>query len=339
MESIGVMERFFTENMILANLVIPMVVCFFATVILARIFIPVLKSIKMGQKILDIGPRWHKSKEGTPTMGGLFFIAPITIIGLLIGVFSKEYEIIIHISFIFLNGCIGFIDDYVKFFKKQNKGLTPSQKMVLQFSVSALYIFLLNYFGCIDTTIALPFTHISFELNIAVFCVLAAVGIVFTVNSVNLTDGIDGLASSITAVVVIFMAVLGVKTENAISLVVSGGVIGGTLGFLMYNFHPARVFMGDTGSLFLGAAVSTMAFILDCPLLLIFAGFMYYVESVSVIIQVTSYKLTKKRVFKMTPIHHHFEMSGWGEIKIVLVFSAVAAIFCGLGCFGFLPVL
>ena len=327
------------NNIYFLNLILPIAVCFVITVILSKIFIPVLKSIKMGQKILDIGPRWHKSKEGTPTMGGLFFIAPVTLLGIILSLVTKEYTLLIHIAFVFINGCIGFTDDYVKFFKKQNAGLSPSQKMVLQFSSAAIYIFCLNYFGCIDTGIAIPFTHISFDLPLVLYCILAAVGIVFTVNSVNLTDGIDGLASSITAVVMIFMAVLGVKTANAEAMVVSGCVIGGTLGFLVYNFHPARVFMGDTGSLFLGAAVSSMAFILNCPLLIFFAGFMYYVESVSVIIQVWSYKTTGKRVFKMTPIHHHFEMSGWGEIKIVIVFSAVAAALCAIGCFGFLPVL
>ena len=333
-EAVGVMK-----DIVWGNLVIPGIVCFIITVILSKVFIPVLKSIKMGQKILDIGPRWHKSKEGTPTMGGLFFIAPITVMAVILSVVTKQYNLLIHIAFILINGAIGFVDDYVKFFKKQNEGLTPSQKMALQFAAAALYIFCLNTFGCIDTSISVPFTKISFELHIALYCVLAAVGIVFTVNSVNLTDGIDGLAASVTAVVMIFMAVLGVKTQNAEALVISGCVIGGTLGFLVYNFHPARVFMGDTGSLFLGAAISSMAFILNCPLLILFAGFMYYVESVSVIIQVTSYKLTKKRVFKMTPIHHHFEMSGWGEIKIVLVFSAVAAAVSALGCFGFLPIL
>ena len=327
------------NNIVLINLVLPIIFCFIATVILSRFFIPVLKSIKMGQKILDIGPRWHKSKEGTPTMGGLFFIAPAVLSGIVLSVITKEYTLLIHTAFIFLNGCIGFVDDYVKFFKKQNAGLSPSQKMVLQFSSAAVYIFFLNYFGCIDTSIAIPFSHISFDLPLAVYCVLASVGIVFTVNSVNLTDGIDGLASTITAVVMIFMAVLGVKTMNPQALAICGCIIGGTVGFLMYNFHPAKVFMGDTGSLFLGAAVSSMAFILNCPLLILFAGFMYYVESFSVIIQVLSYKLTGKRVFKMSPIHHHYEMSGWGEIKIVLVFSAVAAAVSAVGCFGFLPVM
>ena len=315
------------------------VVCFILTAILGRIYIPVLKSIKMGQKILDIGPRWHKSKEGTPTMGGLFFIVPTVICCLVCAFVLKDYNLLIHLAFIFLNGCIGLVDDYVKFFKKQNEGLTASQKMVLQFAVAAGYIYVLYLTSNIDTTIRFPFTNYSIELNTALYCVLAAVGIVFTVNSVNLTDGIDGLASSITFIVMIFMALLGVKTGNGIAMVISGSVIGGVLGFLVYNFHPAKVFMGDTGSLFLGGAVSSMAFILNCPLLLVFAGFMYFVESVSVMIQVTSYKLTKKRVFKMTPIHHHFEMSGWSEIKIVAVFSIFAALVCAVVSFGFLPVL
>ncbi len=320
-------------------MIIPAIICFVVTAILARIYIPVLKSIKMGQKILDIGPRWHKSKEGTPTMGGLFFIVPVIAALAVIALVNGNYTLLVHAAFILLNGLIGFVDDYVKFFKKQNAGLTPSQKMVLQFSASALYIFALVFLGNIDTMIKIPFTDIAFELHIALYCVLAAVGIVFTVNSVNLTDGIDGLASSVTAVVMLFMAVLAVKTNNENAMVVAACIIGGTLGFLVYNFHPAKVFMGDTGSLFLGAAVSSMAFILNCPVLILFAGFMYYVESVSVIIQVISYKTTGKRVFKMTPIHHHFEMSGWSEIKIVTVFSIIAAVVSIVGCFGFLPVL
>ena len=315
------------------------ILCFVLTAIIARIYIPVLKSIKMGQKILDIGPRWHKSKEGTPTMGGLFFIVPVTICCVISVLITKEYSLLIHISFVFLNGCIGFVDDYVKFFKKQNKGLSASQKMVLQFASAASYIYALYATGYIDTSIAIPFSDIVFELNTALYCVLASVGIVFTVNSVNLTDGIDGLASSVTFIVMVFMAILGAKTANPSAMVVSGAICGGMLGFLVYNFHPAKVFMGDTGSLFLGGAVSAMAFILNCPLLIVFAGFMYYVESFSVIIQVTSYKLTGKRVFKMSPIHHHFEMSGWTEIKIVAVFTVIAAVVCAVGTFGFLPTL
>ena len=314
-------------------------VCLVLTVILATVFIPVLKSVKMGQKILDIGPRWHKSKEGTPTMGGLFFLVPILGIGVVLSFTEKEPLLLVHLAFLLANAAIGFVDDYVKFFKKQNEGLTPPQKMVLQFAAATAYVFALKTFGVIDTVLRLPFSENVWELPRPVYLVLAIIGIVFTVNSVNLTDGIDGLAASVTAVVMVFMAALSFKTQNVPGLAVSLLTVGGMLGFLVYNFHPAKVFMGDTGSLFLGAAVSSMAFILDCPILLVFTGFVYYVESFSVIIQVTSFKLTGKRVFKMSPIHHHFEMCGWSEIKIVTVFSVTAALLCAVGSFGFLPTL
>ncbi len=314
-------------------------VCLVLTVILATVFIPVLKSVKMGQKILDIGPRWHKSKEGTPTMGGLFFLVPILGIGVVLSFTEKEPLLLVHLAFLLANAAIGFVDDYVKFFKKQNEGLTPPQKMVLQFAAATAYVFALKTFGVIDTVLRLPFSENVWELPLPVYLVLAIIGIVFTVNSVNLTDGIDGLAASVTAVVMVFMAALSFKTQNVPGLAVSLLTVGGMLGFLVYNFHPAKVFMGDTGSLFLGAAVSSMAFILDCPILLVFTGFVYYVESFSVIIQVTSFKLTGKRVFKMSPIHHHFEMCGWSEIKIVTVFSVTAALLCAVGSFGFLPTL
>ena len=314
-------------------------VCLVLTVILATVFIPVLKSVKMGQKILDIGPRWHKSKEGTPTMGGLFFLVPIFGIGVILSFTEKEPLLLVHLAFLLANAAIGFVDDYVKFIKKQNEGLTPPQKMVLQFAAATAYVFALKTFGVIDTVLRLPFSENVWELPLPVYLVLAIIGIVFTVNSVNLTDGIDGLAASVTAVVMVFMAALSFKTQNVPGLAVSLLTVGGMLGFLVYNFHPAKVFMGDTGSLFLGAAVSSMAFILDCPILLVFTGFVYYVESFSVIIQVTSFKLTGKRVFKMSPIHHHFEMCGWSEIKIVTVFSVTAALLCAVGSFGFLPTL
>ncbi len=323
-------------NTQIIQFVISIAVCFVATAIISKKFIPVLKSIKMGQKILDIGPRWHKSKEGTPTMGGIFFIVPIIVTGIIFAIINKDYIMFIHLAFLLINGIIGFADDYVKFFKKQNAGLTPGQKLIAQFASALAYIVALYLTGNIDSSIKIPFSSLNIEINVILYCVLAVVGVVFTVNSVNLTDGIDGLASSITAVGMMFLAVLSLKSANSAGIVVSGTVIGGTLGFLVYNFHPAKVFMGDTGSLFLGAAVSSMAFILDCPLILVFVGFMYYVESFSVMIQVFSYKLTGKRVFKMTPIHHHFEMSGWSEVKIVAVFSFITAILSLAGCIGFI---
>ncbi|MBO4343342.1 MAG: phospho-N-acetylmuramoyl-pentapeptide-transferase, partial [Clostridia bacterium] len=263
------------------------------------------------------------------------FIIPILAVGIVFAVINKDYTMYIHLAFALLNGIIGFADDYVKFFKKQNAGLTPGQKLIAQFASAFAYIMALYLTGNIDSSLKIPFTSLNIEINIVLYCVIAVVGIVFTVNSVNLTDGIDGLASSITAVVMMFLAVLSLKSANFAGSVVAGAVIGGTLGFLVYNFHPAKVFMGDTGSLFLGAAISSMAFILDCPLILLFVGFMFYIEAFSVMIQVFFFKTTGKRVFKMTPIHHHFEMSGWSEVKIVAVFSLITAMTSLAGCLGF----
>lgn len=315
-----------------------LVFTFLATVVLARVFIPVLKSIKMGQKILDIGPRWHKGKEGTPTMGGLFFIAASIIPVIAGAIWRRDFILVIHYLFVLFNGMIGFVDDYVKFFKKQNAGLTALQKLVLQFAVTAAYLAALYFSGNLSTTVALPFTDATLDLGVFYY-IIVLVGIVFTVNSANLTDGIDGLCSSVTAVSMVFLSVLAIKSGNIEAGILSGTMLGGALGFLVYNFHPAKVFMGDTGSLYMGAVVCAVAMMLDVPIILFFVGIIYYIESVSVMIQVTSYKLTKKRVFKMTPIHHHFEMCSWNEVKIVFVFSVVTAIFAAIGCFGFVGIM
>lgn len=314
------------------------VVTFVMTVVLARIFIPVLKSIKMGQKILDIGPRWHKGKEGTPTMGGLFFMAASFLPVIAVSIWRKDLFLVINYIFVLFNGMIGFVDDYVKFFKKQNAGLSAIQKLVLQFAVTIAYVVALSLNGDISTVVRLPFTTACFDIGFFYY-VIITVGIVFTTNSVNLTDGIDGLCSSVTAVAMVFFSVLSIKTGNASAGIMSAVMLGGALGFLVYNFHPAKVFMGDTGSLFMGGMVCAVAMMLDIPVILLFVGIIYFVESFSVMIQVISFKLTKKRVFKMTPIHHHFEMSGWNEVKIVLVFTAVAAIASAIGCFGFIGIM
>ena len=320
------------------GMIVAFAVTFVLTVVLARIFIPVLKSVKMGQKILDIGPRWHKGKEGTPTMGGLFFIAASTLPVIAAAIWRRSPLLAIHYLFILLNGLIGFIDDYVKFFKKENKGLSAIQKLVLQFAVAGAYLAALHFSGNLSTELYIPFMSQPLDLGIFYY-ILILVGIVFTVNSTNLTDGIDGLCSSVTAVAVIFLGVLAVKSGNFEAGILSACMLGGALGFLVYNFHPAKVFMGDTGSLYMGAVICSIAMLLNVPIILLFVGIIYFVESISVIIQVTSYKLTGKRVFKMTPIHHHFEMCGWNEVKIVLVFSLVTAIFAVVGCFGFIGVM
>lgn len=311
---------------------------FVVTVVLARVFIPVLKSVKMGQKILDIGPRWHKGKEGTPTMGGLFFIAASIIPVIAAAIWRKDLALVIHYLFVLFNGMIGFVDDYVKFFKKQNAGLTAWQKLVLQFAVTGAYLLALYLKDGLSTVVSLPFTDASVDLGIFYYIILF-VGIVFTVNSANLTDGIDGLCSSVTAVAMVFLSVLAIKSGNSDAGVLTGVMLGGSLGFLVYNFHPAKVFMGDTGSLYMGAVVCAVTMMLDVPIIMLFVGIIYYIESVSVMIQVISFKLTKKRVFKMTPIHHHFEMCGWNEVKIVFVFSLVTAVFAAIGCFGFIGIM
>ena len=319
-------------------------ISFILTVILGRILIPVLRSIKMGQKILDIGPRWHKSKEGTPTMGGIFFIGGVTVAVIVFGIteaVSGMFEwrpLAVNYGFILLNGLIGIVDDRTKFLKKQNKGLSASQKLILQFASAAAYVFAFYAGRHNDTSLALPFTSFRLELGMFYYIFLI-VGIVFTVNSVNLTDGIDGLAASVTAAASLFLCAISYRTELTGAMVLAAAVFGGCLGFFVYNAHPAKVFMGDTGSLFLGGAVSALAIWLDKPLLLVFVGFVYYLEAVSVVLQVASYKLFKKRIFKMSPIHHHFEMCGWNEWTIVGVAFAVTVLLSVVGCYGYLTIL
>lgn len=319
-------------------------ITFISTLILStltvRWLIPRLKSKKMGQKILDIGPRWHKSKEGTPTMGGLSFIfasvpvtAAILFLGWRNGTECNFTLTIITYVFALLNGAIGFIDDYVKFFKKQNEGLHAWQKYLLQLIAAGAYLYAMNATGNINTELSIPFTSLTLELG-AWYYIITLVLITGVVNSVNLTDGIDGLASTQTAIVGAFFAAVGVMAENFGVSVLSAVIIGGCIGFLVYNFHPAKIFMGDTGSLFLGGMIVGLAFMIDNPLIIIIAGIIYIVESGSVILQVSSYKLTGKRIFKMSPIHHHFEKCGWSENKIVGIFSLVTLAACAAAYLG-----
>ena len=302
----------------------------FSTSLILRFLIPFLKSRKMGQKILDIGPRWHKSKEGTPTMGGLSFLAVFAVlIPLFLAIANACFSLdrlplaVITLLFALLNGGIGILDDRTKFAKNKNEGLLSWQKYLLQLGIAVLYLLAMNHFGYLSTDLSLPFLSFTLPLGILYypFALLLITGVV---NSVNLTDGIDGLAASETTLVSAFFLAVGV-TVGSLSLSLFASVaVGCCLGFLVYNFYPARVFMGDTGSLFLGALVVGMAFMAESPLLIIVVGFMYIVETVSVILQVGYFKLTHgKRLFKMSPIHHHFEKCGWSEIRIVTVFSLI----------------
>lgn len=311
-------------------LIVSTLLSFAVSALLGKIFIPVLMSKKLGQPIREIGPRWHKSKEGTPTMGGLFFIAS-TAFALCVSFFFCDANTLIKLWITFamalLFGLIGVIDDGKKLFEHKNDGLKPYQKILLQLVVSGAYLFVMTKLGYITTNVHIPFFSVNVEFGFF-FYILAILFIIGTVNAVNFTDGVDGLASSVTGVVCMFFAVSGITSGDNATAVLSCAVFGGLAGFLVFNAHPARVFMGDTGSMFLGGIVIGLAFLINSPLIIVVCGIIYYIEALSVILQVAYFKISHgKRIFKMTPIHHHFEMCGFGENKIVFLFSAVTVVF------------
>lgn len=324
------------------SVLLSLLISFAVSFALYKIFIPVLRRVKLGQKILDIGPTWHKCKEGTPTMGGLFFIAG-TVVAVLVcgweyiakprymrnvhGELARDYRLIISLALSVATGLVGFVDDYIKLFKKRNKGLSVAQKMAFLVVTSIAYLLVMNHFGYIDTSVNLPFVEGHVELGVFYY-IFAVLLMVYMVNCANLTDGIDGLAGSISCIIMtmyfLFSSFFGKEDMS----VYTAAVIGGILAFLIFNFHPASIFMGDTGSLFLGSAAVLMAFWTNASVLIVLIGLVYFVEGLSVMIQVGCYKLTKKRVFKMAPLHHHLEMCGWSEWKIVSAFSAVTLLCC-----------
>lgn len=275
-------------------------------------------------------------------MGGICFImailAVLAIMAIIIASEGKARELIplsLALGLATLNGMIGFFDDYTKLVKKQNEGFSAKQKIVLQSLAAIIYLVAMSLTDNINTALHIPFTSVALELGVFYY-VFAFVLIIGFVNSVNLTDGIDGLASSVTLVVGGFFSLVAFTLEMRMLALVGASVIGATVGFLVYNFYPARVFMGDTGSLFLGGLVVGATFMLDEPMIIFFVGIIYLAEAVSDIIQVGVYKLSgrKIRVFKMAPIHHHFEKCGWSEVKIVTVFSLVTLVFCAVAYFG-----
>ena len=313
------------------------VVSFAITAVIGKYLIPFLRKLNFGQTILEEGPKWHKGKQGTPTMGGIMFIIGIVIatsacvllyaIGH--GMTPVSRFVFVGLLFALLNGGIGFIDDYVKVVKKRNLGLTAKQKLALQFLAAAMYLFLMYLCGD-DTSILIPFVG-SVDLGFFYY-IITAIVLVGIVNAVNLTDGIDGLDGSITFFACLFMMLIAnVLGSSTPAVIYSSAAAGGCLGFLIWNFHPAKCFMGDTGSLFLGGLICSIAFALDMQLLLLLIGLTYLLEMFSVMLQVSYFKITHgKRIFKMSPIHHHFEMCGWSEMKIVCVFSGFTAL-CGVG--------
>lgn len=316
---------------------LPLIISFAVAAVLGPVLIPWLTKLKFGQQILEIGPNWHKKKAGTPTMGGIMFIAGVVVAMAVRLAIRFDVTLLMMLVISCGFGLIGFIDDYVKVVKKRNLGLTAKQKFGLQAILAVIYIIVLKETGNLDTHIIVPFVSKTLVLPWWLYIVFTLFVVCGTVNAVNLTDGLDGLAASITCVVALFFGVCSVLVVNAEGLYFSMAVLGGCLAFLIFNHYPAKVFMGDTGSLFLGGCISVLAVGMKMPLILIIAGFVYLFETLSVIMQVASFKLTGKRIFKMAPIHHHFEMCGWKEKKIVAVFTLVTLILCIIGVLCVMP--
>lgn len=320
------------------KLMLAFLLSFIAAVVVGKYYIPWLRKMKAGQEIKEIGPSWHMSKAGTPTMGGIIFILGTVLACLTVGfesIKNGDYAHIFVLLFALVFGAIGFLDDWEKLRKKQNLGLSASAKFLLQLAAALVFVLLMRKLGYLTTQLYIPFWNIELTVPDWLYFVLAAFIIVGTVNAVNITDGVDGLATGTAMPTFFFFVVMtflwGDKYQSL--GIFSSALLGGLLGFLTYNFNPAKVFMGDTGSLFLGGALAALAFAYDMPLVLITLGFVFIIETLSDIIQVTYYKLTHgKRVFKMAPFHHHLEMGGftgkkWKEKELFWLFTCVSLVF------------
>ena len=314
--------------LILAKASMALMLGFVLSLITGLIIVPLFKKLHFGQSVSHLINERHLKKEGTPTMGGILFL-----VGILVGsaFYIPDYKKIIPILFVTLGfGLIGFLDDYIKVVMKRNLGLTPAQKMLGQIVITAVFAFYMVNHSGLGTDVIIPFSGgKEWHLGILYIPILFVV-VLGTVNGANFTDGLDGLAASVTTLIAVFLTVIAVGTNAGIHPVICA-VIGALLGFLCFNTHPAKVFMGDTGSLALGGFVVSAAYMLKIPLFIPIVAFIYFIEVLSVIIQVTYYKKTKKRIFKMAPIHHHFELSGWPETKVVSIFSIVTAVLCLIG--------
>ncbi len=310
------------------KVLLPILTAFCISVVLCPVLIPFLKKLKFGQFVRDDGPESHLKKSGTPTMGGLIILCSIVITSLF---YIKSNPNILPVLFVTLGfGLVGFLDDYIKVVMKRSMGLRAWQKMIGQFLITAIFAYYLANYTETGTSVVIPFTN-GAEWNLGFwyypFLFFVVIG---TVNGTNFTDGLDGLLSSVTVLTATFFTVVAIGTSSGLEPITCAAV-GALLGFLVYNVYPAKVFMGDTGSLALGGLISATAFMLKMPIYIVIVGFIYFLEVVSVIIQVLYFKKTGKRVFKMAPIHHHFELSGWPETKVVSIFSIVTTILCLIG--------
>ena len=305
------------------------------TGVIGWFLLPALRALKAGQSIREVGPTWHNSKAGTPMMGGLMFIFAAILILVGNAFAMAEYSVFFVLILALCFGFVGFLDDFTKIKYKRNLGLTSIQKAALQAAVSALFLYVMFRTGAMSTELYIPFVDLSFTLHPLVYIFFSMFVMVGCVNAVNLTDGVDGLCASVTIPVMVFFTAAAMALGKYELALLPASLVGGLTAYLVYNWHPAKVFMGDTGSLFLGGVVCALAFALEMPLILILVGFVYIIETLSVILQVTYFKLTHgKRLFKMSPIHHHFEMCGWKEEKICLSFAGVTAVMCVLAWIG-----
>ena len=308
------------------------------TLVLGKFVIAELKKLRAGQEIRKEGPSWHAGKAGTPTMGGIMFIVGSGVVSFVMGwesMLRGEFAHLYVYLFALIFGLIGFVDDYRKVRQHQNEGLSAKQKFLLQLAAAVLFLTLMRYEGLLTNALYVPFFNVTVTVNWIFYLIFAAFVIVGCVNAVNLTDGIDGQSSSVTFVVMVFFTAAAAMWKLMPLALFPAALAGGLAAFFCYNRHPAKVFMGDTGSLFMGGAVAALAFAMDMPLILILVGIIYILETLSDIIQVFYFKATHgKRFFKMAPLHHHLELSGWSEAKLVTVFSGVTILFCILAWFG-----
>lgn len=315
------------------TVVMPVIISFIISVVLGPFIIPFLRRLKVGQTVRDDGPKTHLKKSGTPTMGGILILTSVVLTAMF---YVKDYPKIIPILFATLGfGLIGFLDDYIKVVLKRSMGLRAWQKMLGQFLITGIFAYYVVNYTDVDLTMKIPFFQ-GIYLNLGWLTIPAMFFIMIaTVNGTNFTDGLDGLASSVTVIVATFFSVIAIGTNSGIEPITCA-VVGALLGFLLFNVYPASVFMGDTGSLALGGFVAATAYMLQMPIFIVIVGFVYFMEVLSVIIQVTYFKLSGgKRIFKMAPIHHHFELCGWSETRVVAVFSICTAILCLIALMGF----
>ena len=304
-----------------------LIVAFIATFVVGLFVMPILKKFKVGQVVRDDGPKEHLKKQGTPTMGGIIMLIVLVII---LAINSIKYPtLLLAIISILGFGLVGFIDDYKKLVKKNTKGLSPLKKIFGLVLVTAIFIFMYLKVFKLGTDITLPFISSPITLSVGAFIIFIAFILIGTSNAVNLTDGLDGLASGVVAIIMTFFTIVAVKNSNTEMIILGASSVGTCLAFLLFNFHPAKVFMGDTGSLALGGAVAAIAIMMKMEVYLAIVAFVCIIDTLSVILQVTYFKLTKgKRIFKMAPFHHHLELSGMKETKVVILFWVITAILC-----------